>query len=297
MTASLLLVLAIHGSPVDTTFRLPRNGAVEIDSHLRDITLHIGAGDQVLVRGGRANLDGGTISIGDDNTPRHPGPSTGPIDVTVPPNARVEISTVGGNLTILGTPARLHAETVTGWIHVTGGSGVAEFETVGGDIVINDFKGTKLSVDATAGTVSVTNTSAVLNIDNVNGGIVLRGIRSETVTAETINSAVEFEGIFSPTGNYEFSSQNDNVILTLPGDVSARMHIATMHGQLRSPQIAATIAGAGSSQSRDNRGRDRNRDRHKEDAEEREITAVFGGGAARVSVDVFNGDVIVKKKM
>lgn len=284
----LLLALTLAGNDADTALRLPRNGAVEIDTHVRDVSLRVGTTDFVTVNGAAAELDGGTLSIGDD---MRRGRAGGPIEVIVPAWCRVDISSVGGNISLTGTPNRLHAETVNGFIHVTGGSGVLELETVAGEIVVADFHGTKLSVDATDGGVAISNASGTLAIDNVNGGITLKGIRSTSVAASTVNGPVDFEGTFAAIGNYEFSSQNDNVTLTLPGDVSARMEITTMNGVLRSAQIPATTNGTRNATSSKDKGRDKDRGDG-----ERTFTAVFGSGAARVTVEAFNGDVIVKQR-
>lgn len=274
----LLLALTLAHADADTNVRLPRNGAIEIDTRLRDVVVRTGATDVVTIRGGSAELDGGMLQIsGDDRRNR----SGGALEVTVPMWARVDVSSVGGNLTFTGAPDRLHAETVNGFIHLNGGSGSVELETVAGSVVVSEFRGTTLSIDATGGPVTVTNATGTISVDNVNGNVTLHGIRSNNVSASTINGAVEFEGPFVATGRYEFSSQNGNVTLVVPGDVSARMKISTMNGQLISPQIPATTNGT--------------QDATAPGRGEHTFTVVYGAGAAQVTIDVFNGNVIVKR--
>ena len=291
-----LLLLALHlaGSDPDTTLHLPRRGSVEISSRLRDVSVKIGTTDMVIVRGARAELDGGTLSIDTDDGRRGRPSNGGPIEVTVPAWARMEVSSVAGSLTFVGTPEKLTAETVNGFIKITGGTGEIELNAVAGNVSVTDFRGTRLTIDATGGNVAVTNASGELTIDNVNGGIVLHGMRTTKVTAETINGGIEYEGILAPAGSYDFSSQNDNVTFIVPGDVSARMRITTMNGELRSPQIPATTNGMRDAAT-GNTGKDKGKNKDKGDGE-RTFTATFGGGAAHVTVDVFNGDVVVKKK-
>jgi DUF4097 and DUF4098 domain-containing protein YvlB len=292
-----ILLLALHHPVADTTLRLPRNGAVEIDTHMRDVNLRVGAGDMVIIKGARGELDGGTISIGDDM--RHSARPGGAIDIVVPAWAHVEIGTIGGNLTFTGTPDRLQATTVNGFIHVNGGGGTLELETVAGNIVINDFRGTALNIDATGGTIAISNATGNIAVENVNGGISLKGIRSSALSANTVNGAIDFEGTFAPGGHYDFGSQNDNITFTLAADVSARMTVTTMNGQLISPQIPATTRGMVDNASRDKgdkggKGSKGNKDK---EFDERTFTVTYGSGAARVTVDMFNGDLIVKKKM
>jgi DUF4097 and DUF4098 domain-containing protein YvlB len=295
MTAPLLLLgLTLAHTGVDTAVHLPRNGSIEIDSRNRDIVVHTGPTDLVTIRGGSADLDGRTLQIdGDDRRSR--GNNT--VDVTVPTWARLDVSSVGGNLTFTGAPDRLHAETVNGFIHLIGGGGTVELETVAGAVVVTDFHGTKLSIDATGGLVTVTNATGAIDAENVNSSVVLHGIHSSRVSASSVNGSVEFEGSFMEAGAYDFNSQNANVTLIVPGDVSARMKISTMNGQLVSPQIAATTGGAPDGSRASNsatRSRDKGHD-HGGDGEHT-FTVVYGAGAANITVDVFNGDVIVKKK-
>jgi hypothetical protein len=96
-------------------------------------------------------------------------------------------------------------------------------------------------------------------------------------------------------GSYEFDSQNRDVVLTLPADVSARMKISTMNGQLRSADIAATTTGMEPPGTAKTRGKSKGKGAPDDDGEQT-FTAVYGGGAARVTIEVFNGDVVVRKK-
>jgi DUF4097 and DUF4098 domain-containing protein YvlB len=290
---TLFMALALAHSDPDTTVHLPRGGAIEIDSRNRDIVVHIGATDVVTIHGGSAELDGRTLQInGDDRRSR----GSGPMEITIPTWARLDVSSVSGSLTFTGAPDRLHAETVNGFIHLSGGGGTVELETVAGAVVITDFHGTKLSVDATGGMVTVTNATGTLDIENVNGNVTLHGIHSSRVSASSVNGSVDFEGPFVEAGNYDFSSQNDNITLVLPGDVSARMKISTMNGQLVSPQIAATTGGMQDAASGAKGGKTKDKGHDHGGDGEHTFTVIYGSGAAQVSIDVFNGDVIVKKK-
>ena len=284
----LLVALSLAGTmKTDTTIRLPRNGAVEIDSRSRDVIVRVGSSDAVVVHGGDGQLDGGTLQVGGG---RRRDRGSAPLEVTVPSWARVEVSSIEGNLTFQGAPARLHAGTVSGFIHLNGGSGSVELENVGGDVVVGDFHGTRLSVDATSGDVTITNASGAMEVEAVNGTVTMRGIRSDRVTASSANGAVAFEGPLAPSGSYEFTSQNDDVTLTLPADVSARMRVSTLNGGLRT-EIPATTHGV--TPARDTAEDNRHKDRG--DDGERSFVVMYGSGAAQVSIDVYNGNAVIRR--
>jgi DUF4097 and DUF4098 domain-containing protein YvlB len=289
-----MVAAALSGTPADTTVHLPRNGAVEIDTRDRDVVLHTGTTDQVIIRGGSGELDGGTLQV-DDGMRR----GRGAVDVTVPVWAKVEITSISGNIALSGTSAMLEAQTVNGFIHLNGGSGSADLETVAGDVTVSDFHGNHLTLSTTGNAITIINSSGEIDAENVNGNVTLQGVHSAKVSASTVNGAITFEGTFAPNGNYDFESQNRDVTLTLPGDVSARMRISTMSGKLISPQIPATISGSGDHSSQTvGRARHKGDKGDKSDASddgEQDFTVVYGSGSARVTIDVFNGNVVVHR--
>ncbi|HEY4100723.1 MAG TPA: DUF4097 family beta strand repeat-containing protein [Gemmatimonadales bacterium] len=291
--ALLAIAAALTGRDVDTTVHLPRNGAVEIDTRNRDVVVRIGSGDQVIIRGGSGELDGGTLQV-DGESRRGHGSGGGAVDITVPSWARVEVNTISGNMTFNGTPASLDAQSVNGFIHVNGGSGTADVETVAGEVTVNDFHGTKLSASTTGSNLTITNSTGEIDAENVNGDVTLRGVRSTHVSASTVNGGIAFEGAFVTDGSYEFESQNRDVTLTVPGDVSARMKISTMNGQLISPDIPATTSG-GRARDQMAGGKGKHKGSSNSDDDEHDFTVVYGSGSARVSVDVFNGNVVVRR--
>lgn len=273
MLASLLLTTALllGGTEPDTTARLPRGGSVEIDLHSHNVIIRSVAGDLVTVRGGSLELDGKLVSIDGGD---HLNAKGGTVEVLLPLWARVSVSTYTGNITVEGAPERLEVETFTGAIRVTGGAGVLELQSAAGAITVTDFKGTRLNADATGEDVTVTNATGRIEVASVNGAVRLRGIRSQYVEAGSVSGAVEFDGPLAPDGRYNFESHAGGVVLTLPADVSAQLHIAMFSGKFLT-QIPATRSGGRNDDSDD------------------EFTAVMGKGAAQVHIDSFSGDIRV----
>lgn len=292
MTAPLfLLALTLAQRGPDTTVRLPRGGAIEINTRRGNVKVSTGESDVVTILGGSAELDGNMLQVnGDERRDRG-------LEVTLPSWARVDVSSVSGNLTFSGGMERLHAATVSGSIHLEGGAGTIELETIAGAVVIDHSRAASLSIDATGGPVTVTAATGKISVENVNSSISLRGIRSDDVTAHTINAGIEFEGPLAVGGRYDFSSQNSDVTLELPGDVSARMKISTMNGQLVSPEIPATTTGTQDAVAATSRrsGKTKAKDKGGDDGEHT-FTVVYGTGAAQVTVDVFNGNLVIVKK-
>ncbi|MEP6591183.1 MAG: DUF4097 family beta strand repeat-containing protein [Gemmatimonadota bacterium] len=276
MLASLLLATALLLGPTepDTTLRLLPGGRVEIESHQRNITLRTREGDMVTVRGGEAERDGRTIQVVVDDPSR---PSANTLEVVVPTWARVTLSSLNGNVVVEGVPDYLHAESFNGSIRTTGGAGTLELETVTGEVTVNDFRGKRLTVDATSDNVTVNGATGRVEVTSVNGAVRLRRIRSSHVEASTVNGPVEFDGPLTADGHYTFDSHNGGITLTLPADVSARLMVSTFGGDFKS-QIPATRAA-------DNKNDDPN-----------DFTVLLGkGSGARITVGSFNGSVRVNR--
>jgi DUF4097 and DUF4098 domain-containing protein YvlB len=296
MSITLLLALMLHAShpAVDTTVRLARGSAIEISSYAGAISVRIGNDDNLTVRGAKVRGRSGTVHInGDDGPSNH----SAPLDITLPSWARVDISSVNGDLTFTGTPARLHAETVNGQITVKGGSGILDLESVNGNVAVNGFRGEKLSVDATGGEITVTGATGSVSVESVNGAIHLRDMQATELSASSVNEVVEYSGTLDPRGSYNIESHNGGIILGFPADVSATMRISTFNGVFSSPDIPAVTNGSRSDNGNDkgSKGGKGNKRNLGSDSGDQEFTATLGKGEATVTLDSFNGNITVRR--
>ncbi len=273
------LAILAHPAPADTSFHLARGASVEIKAQDRNIAVHIGSDDLVTVRGAAVSGNQGSLQIGGHQRGHGDASDDGTIDVTVPSWARLAVDAITGDITVDGATSQLDVSTMQGDITVTKGGGMASLESVSGTITVNGFDGTRLKISGTNGDVVVRDAAAAIHAENVNGDVRLTGISSSDVSAETVNGGVTFGGSLSPTGNYQFTSHNDDVTLYLPTDVSARMTISTANGDLMSNDIPGTTTGT----------------RGASDGSEHTFVVTYGRGDARVTVDAFNGDIVIRK--
>lgn len=274
MLATLLLTIALAAPPSepDTTFRLARGATVSIESGSRPIVLRTTTSSIATVRGASAELHDNDLSIeADEEFVRG---RSGPIEVTVPVWASVDVNTANGSITIEGAPERVHVETMNGTIKSSGGTGRLEFETVAANVTITDFQGSAVRVEAAGGDITLRNVSGRIDIESVGGTIALRGIRSSRVSVSTTNGGIEYEGPLDPKGRYDFATHNGPMTFTLPGDVSARFEISTFNGVFES-QIPARMPKRSEIELGD------------------DFTATIGAGEARVVIESFNGAIRV----
>lgn len=278
---TLLLALA---SPLamerqDTTIRISRGTNIEINSMTRPILLRTSAGDHVRVIGAVAEFSGSTLEV-NGASPFARG--TGPITVTVPTWATVEVDAMNASITIEDAPERVTASTLNGRIESRGGRGTLTLSTMAGAISVRDFAGTRLGLDAVSGLISVDGATGTLTVESVSQGITLRNIRSSNVTAETTNGRVQWEGAFDPSGRYTFSTHNGEILLLLPEATSARVRGSMFNGSFESA-LPATTQGLEPSR------------RDRDIMLGKEFTATIGKGEATVHVETFNGSIRIRR--
>lgn len=279
MISTVLLLLATIAP--DTTLRLPRGGTVQLEAGFRNVIVTVGSDDNVTVTGAEAELEGNRITI---DAGGFPGSRMGsePVRLIVPAWASLEIEVVSGSLDVHRAPESLTAEVMNGPITTRGGTGTMQLSSIAGAITVRDFAGKQLEVEAITGPVTIDGATGRVLAETVNDPIFLRNIRSSAVQVSSVNGRVEWNGDFVPGGRYRFESHNGEIELQLPASVSARMHVTTFMGDFVSA-LAATTNGKGRPEQANMLGG-------------QDITAVYGSGAAEVSIDTFNGEVLVRPK-
>lgn len=273
MLAALALLAAPMPVVEDTTLRLPRGTAIEIDAGMRGVQLEATTGDVVTVEGAVADLGSALVITASARFGR----GGSPVRVTVPAWARVEITTLG-SIDVSSAPEQLEATAINGHIAVHGGTGTLILTAVNGGITSRGFAGRRLEVDAMTGAITIDGAQGTVIASTINDPIQLRDVRSANVEASSVNGNISWSGTLQGEGRYRFESHNGNVTLRFPADVSARLHVTTSMGQFDT-RIEGTV-----------RGDARQQGFH---FEPRDFTVTYGRGAARVEVETFNGNIRV----
>jgi DUF4097 and DUF4098 domain-containing protein YvlB len=170
----------------------------------------------------------------------------------------LRLESVNGDILVEGKPAVVEAQTVNGRIEIAATTSEVKAETVGGRIVLDGVSG-----EVSAGAVG--------------GSIHVRGGSFESAEFATVSGDIEFTGELSGDGSFDFDTHNGDIVLELPADTSAEFEVSTFSGDIDNDF-----------------GPDGRRSRRHGPG--RELYFTVGSGAARVSINTFNGDVRLIQK-
>ena len=104
--------------------------------------------------------------------------------------------------------------------------------------------------------------------------ILLDQIESVTVRAEAQDGDIVYSGAIAAGGEYRFYLHDGDVLLQLPADVSARVHVSTFDGEFTSDfpvRVESFSAG-------------------------RQFDFVLGGGSALLEIEVFDGEIRLARR-
>ncbi len=141
-------------------------------------------------------------------------------------------------------------------------------------VTINGFRA-DFNVTASNAVVSCIGTSGNAVITTNNGKVIVQ-VHSGTISAQTSNAAIECDIAHLPaTGSVNLKTSNDDVTLLLPPDVSATVNATTSSGTA----VIAGYSGVVYYEQTQNH-----------------IRARIGSGAANITINTSNGDIVIKSR-
>lgn len=254
----------------DDTFSVSRAPALNIDSFGGDIEVRAGESGTVRIvarRQARSEADLGRIAV---NVDEHDGgldvethkPTTlqnasVDLQITAPPDARIEartgggnvqvvdltgeivVNTGGGNITIDGSTGDVNARTGGGDIDIDGPAGKVDASTGGGDVTIrgasSDVKvrtgggnlrveGARGNVDANTGggNITIGDSDGTISVSTGGGEITVRSATGR-ITGSTGGGNISYEGRLE--GDCQLDTGGGNITLDLPADSNVEVDL------------------------------------------------------------------------
>src|SRR5690606_31978566 len=136
---------------------------------------------------------GGSGSVVQIEVARRYGPSQAGLEVTLPKSFGINAEGVNTSIDVQGLDGNDSIQTVNGSLTVRDVRGRVNAESVQGLVTIENVNGRVHAASANRG-VRLRRITGEVEVEALNGSIVMHEIESRSVSAETINGAIEYQG-------------------------------------------------------------------------------------------------------
>lgn len=196
--------------------------------------------------------------------------------IMVPRGSGLEVECVSAPVTVEGVDGAVEATSISGDVTVKGGKVGVEAETISGDVTVDTTAG-KVAVQSISGRIEATGAESAVEAQSVSGDIVLSFRMFRELSVESVSGTAEAVGDLAKGGRFDFDLHGGDVVLTVPGGVSADFQVETFSGDISNAFGAKA-------------------EKASKYAPGRSLEFSTGGGEARVRITTFSGDVAIRKR-
>lgn len=278
---SLLLLAAVGGTPgtarPDTIFAVDRGEVLTISNFFGELDVRAWDRDDVSVEVDDAprmevNVlrSGNRIRLRPEEGRRRGRRST--YMVSVPAWMAVVIEARDLDIDVQGTRGDLGIQTIEGDVRMTDVRGTIVASTLQGTLEVNGGEGS-FALVTLDDDIEVSGLSGVVAIQASDGEITLRDMSARSVTANTVDGSIEFEGQVPAGGEFRLTTHEGNVTMDVVGEVNAVVSVSTYTGEFESDfpiQLNWLDSGRG-------------------------LEFTLGEGSATIVLAAFDGDVMLNR--
>jgi DUF4097 and DUF4098 domain-containing protein YvlB len=201
---------------------------------------------------------------------------------SVPRGSSLEITAVAASITVKGVRGkRIKAETVSSGVQIEDAQGDVDATTVSGGVTVH---GSPRDVEAgtVSGRIEVAGVQHSFDGETISGGIqIVAGQNGDgalaQVRAETISGSISYDGALTADGDLDAKTHNGRVTVTFSRDVPGKYELETFNGDITcefGPEPT----------------------RKEKYGPGKTLSFTHGTGDADISIDAFNGSIVVRNK-
>ena len=195
------------------------------------------------------------------------GCNDGRFEITVPAGSRVSARSTSGSVSVRGVRGDLEARGQSADIDIRDAARI-DVETLSGDVTIQGAG--EAMIHTVSGDIELAGGRGDVEIETVSGDIDLRDVAAKQIRTHTTSGDLSFSGPIQTDGRYEYNTHSGEIRLALPGDVGARLSIATFSGGIESDFPITLQAGEHGN---------------------KRLSFSLGQGTARIFAETFSGDI------
>jgi hypothetical protein len=193
--------------------------------------------------------------------------------IRVPAWMDVEVGGSALDLNVTGIDGALRVANVSGDVQIRDAGGAVDVRSIRGEVVVVGARGA-VRASSQADDVTLRRIVGSVEAHSGDGDIILDQIESMSVRAEAQDGDIVFSGAIGTGGEYRFYLHDGDVLLEVPADVSARVHVSTFDGEFTSDfpvRVESFSAG-------------------------RQFDFVLGQGSALIEIEVFDGEIRLARR-
>jgi hypothetical protein len=196
--------------------------------------------------------------------------------IKLPAGSEVEVSTVSADIDVRKVDGKLYLHSVSGDVVASGKAKEFEAETVSGQIEAT-VTASRVSASSVSGDVVLEEVEGEIQTETVSGDVRVEGGRFSRLRASSVSGELSFSGSLEGDADVTLESHSGDVDLLLDGDVDADFEITAFSGDIETDfgEKARRTSKYGPG---------------------KELEFQVGSGSARVRIEVFSGDVTVRKR-
>lgn len=156
--------------------------------------------------------------------------------VTAPPQTRVRVKSISGDIQVSRMNGDLSLETVSGDLKVDSGGRLSLAKTVSGDVVISGVTAEEpLVISSMSGSVTLKSLKArYVDVNSVSGDIVIRDASCERAELQTLSGNVEYAGQIMKNGRYDLKAHSGDIRIAVRGDIGFDVDANSFSGEIKS---------------------------------------------------------------
>ncbi len=283
LMVGLLAVPALADKDVNETIDARADGVVTIENIAGSIEIIGWDRNEVKVEGtltGHAEevkIDGGKKIRIKVKYPRNMKNLKGGADLVihVPAGSHLDVECISASIEVSGVNGAVDAESISGDVTVSGDCEQIDVESISGKVTV-DSSTRELSIASISGRVKARGDICAVEAETISGDIILDFDKFIELGVESVSGDATVAGDLDAGGEFEFELHSGTLELTVPADVSADFQVETFSGGI------------------DNEFGQKSRKTGKY-SPGRELEFTNGDGEARVQIDTFSGNVIIRK--
>ena len=197
--------------------------------------------------------------------------------IMAPRGSSLEIECVSAPITVVGMAGDVEAASISGDVEIGTEGRRVEAETISGTLTVAAARAEEVSVHSISGRLRAGGGRADVEARSVSAAIDLTFEAFTGLSVESISGDVTASGALDGDGGFDLDLHGGDVTLEVPGDVSADFRIETFSGDIEN-----AFGQKARKTSKYTPGRS--------------LEFSVGGGEARVRINTFSGDVVIRRR-